>query len=265
MGSVELTAKQIKELIDAQSPEVRSTLRGSLDAKKALVTGELLRQSLIAEARKAELDKRTDVAITMERAREQALVDIYLNERAQPPASYPSAKEIESTYEANKSQFRVPPQVHLAQILLRVPEQSTKDKTEKIATLAREIHTKLSKGGRFSEFVSLYSEDEGTKDKDGDLGWFSVEVLQAHLRAEVLALNPGEHTKPLRTPYGWQIIKLLEAKPEQTQPLPDVRKAIVKALREAKAQENRNRHMDSLSKETPMTIEEAALLDLDKK
>lgn len=259
MGNIEITVAQLKELIDAQTPDVRKALYGNPDALKDLIRAELLRRTLVAEARQAEWDKRPAVALTMERAREQSLLDAYLNAKSEPPANYPSDQEISTAYDANKPQFTIPVQLRLAQILLRLPENAPKTDADRVAAQARDLWSKLNKGALFSQLVADYSQDEGSKSKNGDLGWLAVNAIMPQIRSELVNLRPGEYSRPIRTPFGWQIVKVIDKKPESVRPLSEVREAIVKALRDAKLQENRSRYLENLSKSTPATIAEKAL------
>lgn len=264
MGDVEVTASQLRDLINAQTPEVRKAVLGNPATLRDLVYAELLRRLMIAEAKKDGWDKRPDVALTMDRARDQAMIDSYMADRAQPDAAYPDEREVVAAYEANRSQFRVSPQLHLAQILLRVPERASKEEADKIAVLAREIFIKLGKGGKFADFVVLYSQDDATKGKAGDLGWLSQDTLLPQIRAEVSTLKPGDYTRPVRTQFGWQIIKLIETKPEGLHALPEVRSVIVKALRDARAEENRRKVIESLKARNPVSIDEKTISDIGK-
>jgi len=163
MGATEITVPQMRDLIAAQSAETRKAILDSPDTLRELIRAELLRRTVITEAKQAAWDKRPAVALTMERAREQGLIDSYVTEKSQPEAGYPSAKEIEAAYEANKAQFRVPAQANLSQILLRVPQGAEKAVEDKAAATAREISTRIAKSEKFADLVAQYSQDEGSR------------------------------------------------------------------------------------------------------
>lgn len=264
MGTTEITVAQLKELIDAQTPDVRKALSDNPEVLKELVRAELLRRVIVAEARQAEWDKRPAVALAMERAREQGLIDAYVSAKSEAAANYPTDKDLAAAYEANKAQFVVPIQLRLAQILLRLPENAPADEAERVAAQARDIWSKLGKGSLFSQLVALHSQDEESKSKGGDLGWLAINALLPQISSELAKLKTGEYSRPLRTPFGWQIIKVIDRKPESIRPLTEVREALIKALREAKAQENRQRYLETLSKSTPPKIDEKALKELKK-
>src|SRR5262249_48893488 len=107
MGNVEIKASEIRRLIDAQPPELRKQMTGAAELDR-LVRSELVRQSLLMEARSKSWDKKPDVALMMERARDQALLQMYVSNLARPPADYPTEDDIRRAYEANKGAFAVP-------------------------------------------------------------------------------------------------------------------------------------------------------------
>jgi len=126
MGNVEIKTSEMLRLIDAQPPEVRRQITSGLTGLDRLARSELVRQSLLAEARSKGWEKKPDVAFVMERAKEDALLQVYMNDVAGPPAGYPSEDDVKKAYEANKGAFALPVQYNLAQIFLAVPENADK-------------------------------------------------------------------------------------------------------------------------------------------
>ena len=261
MGTVELRAAQLTDLIAAQTPDVRRALASQPDALKELVNSELLRRALAAEARQAQWDKRPDIALTMERAREQTMIESFVTNRATPDAAYPSASEIQAAYDGNIAQFQVPAQIQLAQILIRVPDKATAAETQRADALIREVSAKIS-GSDFAALAKQYSQDEASKDKGGVLDWLPEAGLNAAIREETARLQTGGVSRALKTAFGWQIVKVMERKPAATRPLAEVRDAIVKALRDARTQENRQRFVDALAKRSPPSVDEKVLKEV---
>lgn len=259
MGTVELRAAQLTDLIAAQTPDVRKALAARPEALKDLVNAELLRRSLVAEARQAQWDKRPDVALAMERARDQTMIESFVTNRSTPEAAYPSASEIQTAYDQNLAQFQVPAQIHLAQILIRLPEKPTAEDTQRADALIREVSAKVTGGGDFAALAKQYSQDQASKDKGGVLDWIPEAGLNPAIREETAMLQPGSVSRALKTVFGWQIIKVLERKPVSTRSLQEVREAIVKGLRDARTQENRQRFVDALAKRAPPSVDDNAI------
>jgi foldase protein PrsA len=80
-----------------------------------------------------------------------------------------------------------------------------KDAKEKIEKIAQEIKDGLS----FEDAAKKYSQDTMTKDKGGDLGWFTHGRMAPEFEKAVYELkNIGEISGPVKSPYGYHIIKL---------------------------------------------------------
>ncbi len=126
MGAQQLRAQDLKRIIDAQPPEVRKQLATDLGALDRLVRSELVRQAILTETRQKQWDKKADVQLLMERAREQVLITSYVNDLARPPANYPSEDEVRGFYEASKASFTVPAEYELMQIFVQAPDESDK-------------------------------------------------------------------------------------------------------------------------------------------
>ncbi|MGI9464290.1 MAG: peptidylprolyl isomerase, partial [Aestuariivirgaceae bacterium] len=90
---------------------------------------------------------------------------------------------------------------------------------------AQDIAKRLAEGANFEELAKKYSTD-GSKDFGGDLGYFtSAEMVPAFSEA-VFSLKKGEVSKPVKTDYGWHIIKMEDLQPGGPQPLERVRTPI---------------------------------------
>lgn len=76
---------------------------------------------------------------------------------------------------------------------------------------ANEILERVKKGDDFAELAKQFSGDVATKDKGGDLGWFSRDTFPAELEGPAFELKAGEvYPKPSKSPLGWHIIKTEE-------------------------------------------------------
>jgi peptidylprolyl isomerase len=262
VGNSEITASQITSLVAAQNSEVKKSFAQQPEAIKNLVSTELVRRLLLNEALKVDWDKRTDVAVAMERGKEQAIIDNFVMSRSTPPEQFPSDAEIKTAYTENIARFQTLPQVRLAQILLRLPENSSAADIKRTLTLAQELSQKLDKGENFETLAKEYSQDETTKNNGGVLDWISESDLTQQFRTVIIGLKVNSVSKPIRSPFGYQLIRLVERKPSSTIPLSDVKQPIIKALRDTRTNQNRDIFLDSLRKANPLTIYDEALKEI---
>lgn len=102
--------------------------------------------------------------------------------------------------------------IQVAHIMLRVPNDLTEK--QQIQTKARidSIYKRLSAGDNFKDLAKL-SDDKGTANKGGELPWFSTGRMVPEFESAAFGIKQiGEYTKPVKTTFGWHIIKLIDKK-----------------------------------------------------
>jgi len=200
---------------NVNAPEARSA------ARTELITEELLAQ----EARKTGLDKKPAVADQLAFQSREILSRAYLEDYfAKNPITDANLK---ASYEFNRANGKIL-EYHVRQVLVQTSAQ------------AREVIDKLGKGADFADLAKQYTQDPGGQNNGGDLGWFRPDIFIDHYFSDAIAkLGKGEYTKtPVRTRFGWHVIKLEEgpravANPGSYDALDDNAK---KALRQKAAQ-----------------------------
>ena len=263
MGNVEIKTSEMSRILDAQSPEVRKQLTTGLTELDRLARSELVRQSLLAEAKSKGWDKKPEVMFAMERAKEQALLQLYMSDLARPPAGYPSEEEIKKAYEANKSAFPAPAQYNLAQIFLWSSENADKQAAAAVQKKAADLAAKArTKGTDFAQLAKESSDHKDTAPKGGDLGWLAENQILPEIRAVAEKMEKGDVSMAIRSPTGWHIVKLIDKKPPSTRPLPEVRDAIVNQMRLRRAQELERKYMEEMVARSQPTVNQVELSKL---
>jgi peptidyl-prolyl cis-trans isomerase C len=101
---------------------------------------------------------------------------------------------------------------------------------------ANDILAKLKGGAKFEDMAKQYSLD-GSKDFGGDLGYFTAPEMVAEFSKAAFALKKGDTSKPIKTDFGWHIIKLEDRKAGAAQPFDQVKEAIRNVIVRNKVQE----------------------------
>lgn len=139
-----------------------------------------------------------------------------------------SMSEIESYYNSHKSDYI---QVKASHILFKVSdskEEATKKKK------AEEVLQMIKSGQNFEKLAKKYSEDENTKQKGGDLGYFRKGEMVKEFEDVAFSLGIGEISEIVKTSYGFHIIKVTDRKQLA---LNDVRDEIKSTIETQKKQE----------------------------
>lgn len=175
------------------------------EVKEALVRQELL----VQEARKKGLDKKPEVVGQMELAKQGVLMRAFIGDyvRSNPVSDDKLKKE----YEVIKA--KVGNTEYKARHILVKKEED-----------AKAIIAKLDKGEKIAD-LAKQSEDPGSKDNGGDLGWSAPATSYVPAFAEALMkLKKGEYTKqPVKTDFGYHVIFLEETRPLNHPPFEQVK------------------------------------------
>jgi peptidyl-prolyl cis-trans isomerase D len=141
--------------------------------------------------------------------------------------------DLERAYNDNFEQYSTPEQIRASHILLR-----TEGKDEATVRAAAEDVLKQAKAGAdFAGLAKKYSEDEGTKDKGGDLDFFGRGRMVPEFDQAAFALEPGQTSDLVKTQYGFHIIKLVEKKGGITKTLDEVRPQLTETLTSERTQQ----------------------------
>lgn len=98
-------------------------------------------------------------------------------------------------------------QRHARHILIS-PNELRSD-AEALARLT-ELEEQIEEGADFAEIAREYSDDKGTANSGGDLGWANPGNFVPEFEAVLDSLSPGETSEPFRSPFGWHVVELLE-------------------------------------------------------
>jgi peptidyl-prolyl cis-trans isomerase SurA len=99
-------------------------------------------------------------------------------------------------------------EIRVSHIMTKSSDQMTAEQQDQAKKRIDEIFQQLKQGADFKQLAKQYSEDQGTADKGGVLPWFGTGRMVEEFEAAAFALKlNGEFTEPVKTAYGWHIIK----------------------------------------------------------
>ena len=151
----------------------------------------------------------------------KALRDAYFFQKIRPQVT---DEEIKAAYDSESAKVAQTERVRARHVLLG---------TEKEAT---DILARLKAGEKFEDLAKKYSLD-GSKDYGGDLGYFTAPEMVAEFSKAAFALKVGEVSQPVKTDFGWHVIRIEDRKTGAAQPFDQVKSAIRNVLLRKKVQE----------------------------
>jgi len=167
-------------------------------------------------------------------------------------------EDIRDYYESNPEKFKNPKTVHARHILIKVDQNAKPEEVESARQRAEDV-LKMAKEGRdFAALARQYSEGP-TKTKGGDLGTFRREAMVKPFADKAFSMEAAEISDPVRTRFGWHIIKVEKINPAKTRSLDEAREEIQKTLQ---AERSRNLAYDEAEAVYDATFESQNLVDI---
>ena len=144
--------------------------------------------------------------------------------------------ELEKYYRRHLDQFEIPEQVKVSHILIKVAKDADQATRTKKRELAEKILDEAKSGKDFGDLARRYSDDPGSAAKGGELGYFTRGTMVKPFERAAFALQPGELSGIVETPFGFHILKgegYIEA---GIKPLAEVADEVKEGLRQEKAE-----------------------------
>lgn len=145
-----------------------------------------------------------------------------------------NAEEARASFDAHPEQFALPQRYRASHIFLAAPAGTATEVTAEKQSMIQGLGVRLLAGEKFEQIAEEASEDEATKKRGGDLGYFSAVRMPAEFMAEIEKLQPGEISAPVQSHLGFHILRLTETKAPRPLSFEETRPEIELALANAK-------------------------------
>lgn len=155
-----------------------------------------------------------------------------------------SSQEIEDYYHKNKEQFKVEEQVSARHLLVRVDENATDADIAKANEKIAKAQSELKAGKSFEEVAGKYTEDPSGTQSGGNLGWFTRGKMVPPFEEAAFSTEPGKVSEPVRTQFGFHLIKVEDKKNEGYEEYKDAIPAILDTIAKDRASEKIQDYLD---------------------
>jgi peptidyl-prolyl cis-trans isomerase D len=139
-------------------------------------------------------------------------------------------KEISDYYELNQESFKNPKQIKARHILLKLSPDASESEETKTKEKALSLLKRLKDGEDFAALAKKYSQGP-TASKGGDLGYFTQGKMVKPFEELAFSLKKGEIGGPIKTRFGWHIIRIDDIKDATVKTFSEVRNQIVTTLK----------------------------------
>jgi peptidyl-prolyl cis-trans isomerase C len=222
-GSIKVNGKVIpKSRIDAVIKQ--ETARGMQDSdqlRKAAVNQLVDFELVVQDAERKGLTKTADVQAMLELARQQVIVNVFMQDyfRTHPV----SDTAMQTEYNRIKAQ-RGDREYKARHVLVDTEAE------------AKQIIAQLDKGAKFEDIAKV-SKDPGSKDRGGELDWAPASTYVKPFGDALVKLQKGKLTEqPVQSPYGWHVIRLDDVRAAQFPAFEQVKPQLQNAVQQQEAQ-----------------------------
>ena len=156
--------------------------------------------------------------------------------------------EIQQYYNQHLKDYQVDDQVKVRHILIKVDGNDPKADAAAKAK-AQDVLDQLHHGGNFAELAKKYSDDPGSKEQGGELGFLKHGATVPEFDKAAFSLQPGQTSGLVRSKYGYHIIQVEEKQTAHTRPLSEVKAEIQATLTRQKEGQQEQAYAQQLAAE----------------
>jgi peptidyl-prolyl cis-trans isomerase C len=263
-GDWKLTFADLERIVNYYSEEQRALILQ--DPKKLMNLARSLTQAKVLsdKAYTEGLHERPDIQEQLRIHERHKLSLAYVQEKALKDLSV-SDEDVRLYYQAHKDDYKVPAQVKVRHILLRLPKDADEELVKQTRQRMEDILKKVNAGEDFAVSAAAFSEDPVSRNRGGDLGWVVRSKLDPVFAKAAFNTKKGQIAGPVRSVYGFHLLKVEDRRPARQQTYDAVaeriRKELMKQIRENKVHDFIQAAMD----EAGATIDNERILDLSVK
>ena len=230
--SAELDRDYLEQVLTNANIDQRQQLLEDSELFRRFVDQEASNRSLRAAAMANGVHKNNNVQFLMDRAGNNVLREIYMNQLMQDqfPADFPSDEQLRQFYEANPDQFSMKQRMQVWQVFLEVPADAGAEQDGKIEQQARELLEQIRKNKLdFASAAVEHSAHEASRRNDGYMGLVETGQLKPAIADALKDLKQGE-PGIVRSEDGWHVLKKGRTLEAELLPLEDVRQEATRLL-----------------------------------
>ena len=167
-----------------------------------------------------------------------------------------SDDQLQREYQDNIDSYRLPDRVKVRHILIKT-QGKPKEESPKLKAKAEDLLKQLQHGGDFAELAKKNSDDPGSAEKGGELGWIVRNQTVPNFEKTAFSLKPGELSGVVETEYGYHIIQEEDKQAGRTQAFEEVKPQLLADAQKQAGTENLKKAVDAAHAEISRTPAQA--------
>lgn len=234
VGSVTITQDDVNREIKGLPDQIQKMFQGSEGAERfvdELVKKEILYQ----EAKKKGFESNPEYQKKLEEFKKLTLISLLLEKEIEEKSKV-TDKDLKDYYERHKADMMTNNQVRASHVLVKSEDE------------AKKILEQVKKGGDFAKIAKEKSIDTGSAKNGGDLGFFSRGQMVPEFENAAFAMKEGEVGGPVKTQFGFHIIKVTGKKEGKVVEFDKVKDLLAQRVAAEKQKEAFDSYIEGLKK-----------------
>lgn len=222
IGSEDITEADVLTFIQPYGQQALM-LYGTEQGRKMIIDDIIAMRLYALDAEAAKLDQNPEFQAQLISTRNAMLAQLAMRETVKDLTV--SNEEAKKFYDENPEMFKQPERIRARHILVSGDEELAK------------VQAELKAGKSFDVVAKEFSRDPGSAANGGDLGEFPRGMMVPEFEKAAFELkNPGDVSAPVKTQFGWHIIKLEQKIPESVMPFEQIKDRLIQELKDQKTQ-----------------------------
>lgn len=244
VNDVKITVTEFQRELANLPPQLRSMVSGP-EGQKRFLEDVIKRELLLQEASRRQMENRPDIQERLSDFRKRLLLEALLAEEIERKVNV-SDQEVEEYFKAHPEEFQAD-RIRARHILVKNEGE------------AREIQARLQQKEKFEDLARRLSQDKGSRDQGGDLGYFSRGQMVPEFEKAAFGLKPGEVSGIIKTPYGYHLIKVVDRQRSRPYKFEEVKDQLKQKLLADKQRRRFEEWLTQLRSQAQVKVEEGLL------
>lgn len=225
-GYTQLLQDLIMDKLVAEASSTEKVTDADVDAELAKIKGQFPDD-------KAFQDQLAQSGMNPEKLKENVRTGLQQSRWMKSQVKTPDVtdEQAKTFYESNLKEFEQPETVKATHILFMVDPDATADVVKQKEDAATKAAERAAAGEDFTKLAKELSEEPGASESGGDLGFFPKDRMVPEFAEVAFAQKVGDISKPVKTQFGWHIIKVTDKKAAGTVPFDQVKDQVTSFLK----------------------------------
>ena len=231
-GYTQLLQDLIMDKLVAEAASTEKVSDADVDAELAKIKGQFPDE-------KAFQEQISQAGMTPEKLKENIRTGLQQSRWVKSQVKTPEVTDDQAKtfYDSNIQEFEQPETVKASHILFMVDPDASADVVKQKEAAAAKAAERAAAGEDFTKLAKELSEEPGASESGGDLGFFPKDRMVPEFAEVAFAQKVGDISKPVKSQFGWHVIKVTDKKAAGTVPFDQVKEQVVSYLKSTNQRE----------------------------